>query len=158
MRPIPPTTGRASLRRASRSRWRWLLVGYWKDSRNRGGFIEEEDATHPVAAARDRPLGRPAVQPAVDARPPVAAECARAGAFVRLAVRADEPPRLRDQPAASIASKACLASGPPRYSPKVPSLRTTRWHGRTSGSGFCEHALAAARTADGLPAAFATAV
>ena len=56
------------------------------------------------------------------------------------------------------ASKACLASGPPRYSPKVPSLRTTRWHGRTSGSGLWEHALAAARTADGLPAAFATAV
>src|SRR5882724_2414577 len=67
-------------------------------------------------------------------------------------------PCHRDSPAASIASKACLASGPPRYSPKVPSLRTTRWQGTTSGSGLWEHALAAARTADGLPAAFATAV
>jgi len=27
-----------------------------------------------------------------------------------------------------------LASGPPRYSPVVPSLRTTRWHGTTSGT------------------------
>jgi hypothetical protein len=66
--------------------------------------------------------------------------------------------RLRDHPAASSASKACLASGPPRYSPMVPSLRTTRWQGTTSGNGLWEHALAAARTADGLPAAFATAV
>jgi hypothetical protein len=59
---------------------------------------------------------------------------------------------------ASIASKARLASGPPRYPPDEPSLRTTRWQGTTSGTGLWEHALAAARTADGLPAAFATAV
>src|SRR5205085_1587903 len=72
--------------------------------------------------------------------------------------RADGMRRLRHHPAASIASKASLASGPPRYSPKVPSLRTTRWQGTTSGSGLWEHALAAARTADLLPTAFATAM
>ena len=38
----------------------------------------------------------------------------------------------------------------------LPSLRTTRWHGTTTGSGLCEHALPTARTAVGLPAIAAT--
>ena len=38
----------------------------------------------------------------------------------------------------------------------APSLRSTRWHGTTSGTGLCEQALPTARTASGLPAADAT--
>src|SRR6267142_2170766 len=73
-----------------------------------------------------------------------------AGAAVRPAIGADDlpgPAGAGGQAAASMASRARLASGPPRYSPVVPSLRTTRWQGTTSGSGLCEQALAAARSA-----------
>ncbi len=58
---------------------------------------------------------------------------------------------------ASNVSRASLASTPPTYCPMVPSLRTTRWHGTTTGRGLLAHALPTARTAFGLPAAFATA-
>ena len=60
--------------------------------------------------------------------------------------------------AASISSRSRLTSGPPRYWPNVPSLRTIRWQGTTSGTGLCEHALAAARTAAGRPVARAASV
>ena len=46
--------------------------------------------------------------------------------------------------AASRASSACLAATPPRYWPIDPSLRTTRWHGTTTGTGFVAHAVPAA--------------
>jgi len=66
--------------------------------------------------------------------------------------------RGRGHLSASSMSRICLASSPPPYPPNVPSLRTTRWQGTTSGSGFVAHAVPAARTAFGLPAAAATAV
>src|SRR6266403_396248 len=97
---------------------------------------------------------------AVDASAAVAAEQAGAGAALRPAIGPDDlpgPAGAGGHAVASMASRARLASGPPTYSPVVPSLRTTRWHGTTSGSGLCEQALAAARTADGFPAALATA-
>ena len=49
-----------------------------------------------------------------------------------------------------------LAATPPRYWPIVPSLRTTRWHGTTSGTGLLAQAVPTARTAAGRPAARAT--
>jgi len=133
----------------------WLVPGC-----DRGGFIEEEHPVGAVAATGQRPEGRPAIQPAVDAPAAVAAEHAGASAAMRPAIGPDDLPGPAGaglHAAASMASRARLASGPPRYSPVVPSLRTTRWHGTTSGSGLCEQALAAARTADGFPAALATA-
>src|SRR5436190_5317957 len=126
---------------------------------DRSGFIEEEHAVGAVAATGQRPEGRPTIQPGVDAAAAVAAEHAGAGAAVRPAIRSDDLPGSAGtggHAADSKASRARLASGPPRYSPVVPSLRTTRWHGTTSGIGLCEQALAAARTADGFPAALAT--
>ena len=57
---------------------------------------------------------------------------------------------------ASSASSRRLASMPPRYWPIEPSLRTTRWQGTTTGTGFDAQALPAARTARGEPAARAT--
>jgi hypothetical protein len=83
------------------------------------------------------------------------ADAARA-AYDRLVAGAA---RLSGCPAeASIVSSMCFASGPPRYCPYVPSLRTTRWQGTTSGIGLVAHALPAARTALGFPAASATTV
>src|SRR5690606_20722610 len=64
---------------------------------------------------------------------------------------------LAARQADSSASSAAFASVPPRYWPMLPSLRTTRWHGTTTGTGLCEQALPTARTAFGLPAARATA-
>lgn len=49
-----------------------------------------------------------------------------------------------------------LAPAPPAYPPGLPSERTTRWHGTTTGSGFFAQAVPTARTARGLPAASAT--
>ena len=59
--------------------------------------------------------------------------------------------------AASRRRRVCLAAGPPTYPPADPSERTTRWQGTTTGSGLVLHAVAAARTALGFPAAAATA-
>ena len=53
--------------------------------------------------------------------------------------------------------RICFASTPPTYCPIEPSLRTTRWHGTTTGMGLVAHAVPTARTALGLPAATAMA-
>ena len=60
--------------------------------------------------------------------------------------------RYSDRQAASIRSRATFMAAPPPYWPGLPSLRTTRWHGTTIGTGLWEQALAAARTAAGRPA------
>ena len=49
-----------------------------------------------------------------------------------------------------------LTSVPPAYWPSVPSLRITRWHGISTGSGLRAQAVPTARTAAGRPAAAAT--
>ena len=62
----------------------------------------------------------------------------------------------RGHAAASIASRAALHLGTAEVLADVPSLRTTRWQGTTSGIGLWAQALPTARTAFGLPAAAAT--
>lgn len=64
-------------------------------------------------------------------------------------------PEGGDHATDSSCSSALFASTPPTYCPMLPSLRTTRWHGTTTGSGFFAHAVPTARTARGLPAAAA---
>ena len=44
-----------------------------------------------------------------------------------------------------------MRAPPSEYLPRWPSLRTTRWHGIRSGTGFFASAVPAARTALGMP-------
>src|SRR5580704_12694654 len=57
---------------------------------------------------------------------------------------------------ASCSINACLRERPQRYPARLPSSRTTRWHGTTIDTGFVAHARATARTAFGFPTACAT--
>src|SRR5258705_13335476 len=95
--------------------------------------------------------------PRAMARRPVAAERAGGCALVGLSVRAQQRACPGGHVDPSSVSRARLASAPPTYCPIVPSLRTTRWQGTTTGRGLLAHAPPAARTAFGLPAAFAIA-
>src|ERR1700740_2431403 len=56
----------------------------------------------------------------------------------------------------SIASRVFFRSNPQRYPPRLPSSRTTRWHGIATATGLVAQARATARQALGLPIAFAT--
>src|SRR5690606_28833651 len=58
--------------------------------------------------------------------------------------------------AASRSSRTRLAASPPRYPPRDPSERSTRWQGTMSGIGLVAHAEPTARTAFGLSVAIAT--
>src|ERR1700723_2725776 len=59
---------------------------------------------------------------------------------------------------ASCSINACLRERPQRYPARLPSSRTTRWHGTTIDTGFVAQARATARTAVGRPMARATCV
>src|SRR5439155_20613905 len=132
--------------------------GAWPvHGRDGGLLVGEEHAMPDVPAARDGPERGRAVEPAVHAARPVAAERAGGCALVGLPVRTQQRVRPGGHAAPSSVSRARLASTPPTYCPIVPSLRTTRWQGTTTGRGLLAHALPAARTAFGWPAAFAIA-
>ena len=109
--------------------------------------------TYPPRATARSAAGQSSVQ----AARPIAAERAGGCALVGLPVRTQQRVRPGGHAAPSSVSRARLASTPPTYCPIVPSLRTTRWQGTTTGRGLLAHALPAARTAFGWPAAFATA-
>ncbi len=56
---------------------------------------------------------------------------------------------------ASRSRSARFRSTPHRYPDTDPSVRTTRWHGMATATGFAAHARATARTDVGLPIRFA---
>jgi hypothetical protein len=68
----------------------------------------------------------------------------------RLPAAASASRRLVSRPSAARIRR--FAAGPPiEYWPIAPSLRTTRWHGTTSGTGLWASAVPTARTAFGRP-------
>src|SRR3546814_14265272 len=64
-------------------------------------------------------------------------------------------------PDLAVADRSCCSShslrwAPPPYPPTVPSLRTTRWQGTSTQTGFAPFAAPTARTAPGESRAAAT--
>ena len=53
----------------------------------------------------------------------------------------------------SISRSFFFRARPQAYPPRVPSVRSARWHGMTSATGFAPQALPTARTARGAPMA-----